>query len=238
MNGRSRATFHWLGQVEYRSAWALQAALVEQRQQGRIDDTVLLLEHPHVYTLGRRGSMEHVLLDEEALSRAGVAVHHSDRGGEVTYHGPGQLVGYPIVDVREVGGPVRYVRALEEALVVALAVFGLRARRMESMPGVCTGEPRHERKIAAIGLRVSRGIGSHGFALNVSTDLGYFRHIVPCGVPDLPVTSMERELGAAVDAQAVRAAVAQALADRLGLKAAWAEARETQALLALPAVSG
>ena len=106
------------------------------------------------------------------------------------------------------------------------------------MPGVCTGEPRNERKIAAIGLRVSKGIGSHGFALNVSTELGYFRHIVPCGVPGLPVTSMGRELGAAVDAQAVRAAVAQALADRLGLQAAWAPEQETLALLALPAVSG
>ena len=236
MSDRATAVFHWLGEIEYSAAWALQKSLVAERQKGRIEDTVLLLEHPHVYTLGRRGRREDVLLDDETLAREGIAVHAVDRGGEVTYHGPGQIVGYPIVDVRRIGGPVRYVRALEAALAEAMAVFGLDAHHSEVMPGIWMGEPPNERKLAAIGLRVSRGTSSHGFALNVSTDTGYFRHIVPCGVPGLPVTSMERELGRQVDGSQVRATVADALARQLGLRAGWAEAGETRAMLSSPAL--
>lgn len=212
--------FHWLGRVEYARAWALQAALVERRQRGAAGDAVLLLEHPHVITLGRRGRADDVLLDADGLASAGIAVHEVDRGGEVTYHGPGQLVGYPIMDIRAIGGPVRYVRALEAALIDALGGLGVEGRRQDGMPGVWVGE----RKIAAIGLRVSRGVSSHGFALNASTDLSYFEHIVACGVPHLPVTSLERELGAEVAAERVRAAVAEALAHRLRLPLTWPEA--------------
>ena len=220
--------FHWLGRVEYGRAWALQAALVERRQRGAAGDAVLLLEHPHVVTLGRRGRMDDVLLDAGALASLGIAVHEVDRGGETTYHGPGQLVGYPIMDIRALGGPARYVRALEAALIDALAGFGVEGRRRDGMPGVWAGE----RKIAAIGLRVSRGVSSHGFALNVSTDLAYFEHIVACGVPRLPVTSVERELGGAVDAARVRTAVAEALAHRLRLPPVWANEADTESLLA------
>ena len=231
MGSREQAVIYWLGQVEYQRAWALQAALVELRQQDRIGDTVLLLEHPHVYTLGRRGRMDDVLLDTEALAQLDVAVHEVDRGGEVTYHGPGQLVGYPIIDIRTLGGPVRYVRALEAALMEALAAFGVAGHRQLGMPGVWVGDPPEERKIAAIGLRVSRGVSSHGFALNVSTDLEYFKHIVACGVLDLPVTSLECELGCAVDTEVVRTAVSEALARHLLLHITRASAEEVEALL-------
>ena len=217
--------------MECRRAWALQATLVEWRQKGRIGDTVLLLEHPHVYTLGRRGRMDDVLLDSETLAQLGIDVHEVDRGGEVTYHGPGQLVGYPIIDIRALGGLVRYVRALEAALIEALKALGVVGHRQRGMPGVWVGEPPEERKIAAIGLRVSRGVSSHGFALNVSTDLGYYKHIVACGVPDLPVTSLECELGRGVDAEVVRTAVSEALARRLRLDITGAPAEEVEALL-------
>ena len=231
MSKRERPVFHWLGQVEYDRAWALQAALVERRQQRLITDTVLLLEHPHVITIGRRGRMDDVLLDVEQLASAGIAVREVDRGGEVTYHGPGQLVGYPIMDIRSIGGPVRYVRSLEAALIETLAAFGVAGHRRQGMPGVWVGEEENERKIAAIGLRVSRGVSSHGFALNVSTDLGYFDHIVACGVPNLPVTSLEREPGEGVDVERVRATVAEALSNNLHLALTWASAGDVEALL-------
>lgn len=224
MDKAVRAVFSWLGQVECRQAWALQTRLVELRLQGRIDDTVLMIEHPHVYTLGRRGSMDDVLLDADALASLGIAVHEVDRGGQTTYHGPGQLVCYPVMDIRSLGGPVRYVRALEAAIIEAMAALGVRGRRKEGMPGVWVGEPTVERKIAAIGLRVSRGVSSHGFALNVNPNLGPFQHVVACGVPGLPVTSLERELGRDVDAAGVRACVATALARCLGLNVRWLSA--------------
>ena len=232
MSKREPPVFHWLGEVEYDRAWALQAALVERRQQGLVGDTVLFLEHPHVITLGRRGRMDDVLLDVDRLAGAGIAVREVDRGGEVTYHGPRQLVGYPIIDIRSIGGPVRYVRALEAALIEALAAFDVSAHQRQGMPGVWVGEGDDERKIAAIGLRVSRGVSSHGFALNVSTDLAYFEHIVACGVPDLRMTSLERELGKGVAAGQVRASVAEALSKRLPLPLRWASPGDAEALLA------
>ena len=238
MSERDGPVFYWLGRVEYRRAWELQATLVEARKHGRIGDTVLLLEHPHVYTLGRRGRMDDVLLDVDALASAGVAVHEVDRGGEVTYHGPGQLVGYPIMDIRPMGGPARYVRALEAALIEALAPYGVEGHRQQGMPGVWVGEADGERKIAAIGLRVSRGVSSHGFALNVSTDLSYFDHIVACGVPDLRVTSLERDLGRSTDAKEMRAAVVAALTQELHLAPSLASDRDVDWLLALGKTAG
>ena len=178
------------GRVGYPAALEMQATLVEQRRQGRIPDTLLLLEHPHTFTLGRRGRMEDILIDRAELDRLGVEVHHTDRGGEVTYHGPGQLVGYPIIDLRRWrGGPLKYVQALERMLADTLDAFGISA----TSEGHPTGVWVDDKKIAAIGVKVGRRVTTHGFALNVSPDLRFFKYIVPCGMPQSSVTSIERE---------------------------------------------
>ncbi len=174
------------GRVEYSRASAWQQELVAGRQAGAIPDQFLLLEHPHTITLGRNGHMENLLAGEDLLARAGVAFHPSDRGGDITYHGPGQIVGYPILDLRQWKRDVgAYVRAIEQVLIDALADFGIVAGRIPKLTGVWAGD----RKIAAIGVHISRWVTSHGFALNVSTDLRYFQYIVPCGLAR-PVTSM------------------------------------------------
>ena len=178
--------------MDYGAALELQQRLVAERKQGLIADQLLLLEHPHVITLGRNGRMENLLAGDEVLRRAGISFYPTDRGGDVTYHGPGQLVGYPIVDLREWSRDVgAYVRALEQAIIDTLADFGIAAGRIPKLTGVWVGE----QKIAAIGVHISRWVTSHGFALNVTTDLSYFQYIVPCGLTK-PVTSMAR-LGAA-----------------------------------------
>ena len=184
-------TVHRLGLVEYQEAWAEQRRLVAAcREDGQ--GHLLLLEHPPTYTLGARGRQEHLLLAEEALAELGAAVHRVDRGGDVTFHGPGQLVGYPILDLRRWRqGPLWYVRSLETMLIDALSAFDIKAVRVPGRTGVWVGEA----KIAAIGVRVSRGVTSHGFALNVDPDLNYFSHIIPCGLPDAAVTSMAEVLG-------------------------------------------
>ena len=175
-----------LGRIEYGSAFQLQQRLVEQRKQGLITDQLLLLEHPHSITLGRNGRMENLLASEPALRSAGISFHATDRGGDITYHGPGQAVGYPILDLRDWKRDVgAYVRAVEQVMIEALADFGIAAGRL---PG-CTGAWVNGRKIGAIGVHISRWITSHGFALNVNTDLSYFGYIVPCGLTK-PVTSM------------------------------------------------
>ena len=172
--------------MDYASALELQQRLVTERQQGAIDDQLLLVEHPHVVTLGRNGHRENLLASDEILERAGVAFHPTDRGGDITYHGPGQLVGYPILDLRQWKRDVgAYVRAIEETLIATLAGFGIAAGRIPKLTGVWVDG----RKIAAIGVHISRWVTSHGFALNVSTDLSYFQYIVPCGLTK-PVTSM------------------------------------------------
>lgn len=181
-----------LGRIAYREAFELQQQLVAERKLGQIGDQLLLLEHPHVITLGRNGHLENLLAGNDVLERAGISFYPTDRGGDVTYHGPGQLVGYPILDLREwkrdVGG---YVRAIEQVIIDTLAEFGISAGRIPKLTGVWVGE----RKIAAIGVHLSRWVTSHGFALNVSTDLTYFQYIVPCGLTK-PVTSMA-QLGVA-----------------------------------------
>ena len=177
-----------LGRVEYGAALELQQQLVAARKEGTIPDQLLLLEHPHVITLGRNGRMENLLAGDDVLSRAGISFYPIDRGGDVTYHGPGQLVGYPILDLREWQRDVgAYVRGLEQAIIDMLAGFGIAAGRIPKLTGVWVGE----RKIAAIGVHISRWVTSHGFALNVHTDLNYFHYIVPCGLSK-PVTSMEQ----------------------------------------------
>lgn len=190
-----------LGVVDYEDALELQRTLVDDRRAGRIGDTLLLLEHPPVITLGvkTRGARTHILAPATDLASAGVAVHETGRGGDVTYHGPGQLVGYPIFDLRPDRCDVhRYVRDLEEALIRAVATFGVVAGRLKGLTGVWVGPPGQEAKVAAIGVRISRWITSHGFALNVSADLDPFKWIVPCGITDHDVTSLERILGHAV----------------------------------------
>jgi lipoyl(octanoyl) transferase len=183
-----------LGTVDYQAALDLQKQLVDERKQGGISDQLLLLEHPHVITLGARNhnSRSNVLETPEALARKGVALFETGRGGDVTYHGPGQLVGYPILELPKDRRDVhRYVRDLEEVLIQAVSDFGITAVRIPGLTGIWVDD----RKLAAIGVRISRWVTSHGFALNVSTDLSRFELIVPCGIADKGVTSMDRLLG-------------------------------------------
>jgi lipoyl(octanoyl) transferase len=179
-----------LGRIGYAPALQLQQQLATERKQGLIPDHLLLLEHPHVITLGRNGHMENLLASEDIMARAGIGFFPTDRGGDVTYHGPGQLVGYPILDLREWQRDVgAYVRGVEQALIDTLADYGIAAGRIPKLTGVWVQEDGMDRKIAAIGVHLSRWVTSHGFALNVSTDLSYFQYIVPCGLTK-PVTSM------------------------------------------------
>ena len=203
-----------LGVVPYREALALQERLVAERRRGEVPDTLLLLQHPHVVTLGTGARAEHVLADAAERARLGVELFETGRGGDVTYHGPGQLVGYPILDLKPDRKDLhRYLRDLEAAIIEALAGFGIPAERSEGYTGVWTAGG----KVAAIGVRVSSGwITSHGFALNVDPDLGYFGTIVPCGIQDREVTSMTRELGRPVAMDGVERAVAASLARRFG----------------------
>src|SRR4051794_17990792 len=187
-----------LGRMQYGEALELQKRLASERKQGLVPDQLLLLEHPHVITLGRNGHMENLLAGDDILGRAGIAFYPTDRGGDVTYHGPGQLEGYPIMDLRDWKRDVgAYVRALEQAIIDTLGEYGIEAGRIPKLTGVWVGE----RKIAAIGVHLSRWVTSHGFALNVSTDLTYFQYIVPCGLTK-PVTSMA-ELGVRAGVEAV-----------------------------------
>jgi lipoyl(octanoyl) transferase len=197
-----RCEFHDLGRLEYGQAFELQRSLVEKRQRGLIPDQLLIVEHPHVITLGRSGRMENLLASEEVLRRAGISFHHTDRGGDITYHGPGQVVGYPILDLREWKRDVTaYVRAVEQVLIDTLAEFGISAGRIPGWTGVWV----EQKKVAAIGVHIGRWVTSHGFALNLTTDLDYFGYIVPCGLTK-PVTSMA-ELGCRAGWQEVAAAV-------------------------------
>jgi lipoyl(octanoyl) transferase len=196
--------FHDLGLMRYADALAIQRDLVEQRKRGEIPDQILIVEHPHVITMGRNGRSENVLTSPQILERAGIEYYETDRGGDVTYHGPGQVVGYPIFDLREwKRDVVAYVRGIETALIQALAGFGIESWRSQGETGVWC----RKGKIAAIGVHVSRWVTSHGFALNVETDLSYFGHIVPCGLTK-PVTSTR-----AMGCTASRAQVVLAVAD-------------------------
>lgn len=206
-----------LGLYPYEEAADLQKGLVGARQQGASPDTLLLLQHPHVVTLGVRvrESWAHIVVPREELARRGVTVHQSGRGGDVTYHGPGQLVGYPIIELpRERHDLHRYVRDLEEVLIRVLRHFDISAGRIAGLTGVWAGEE----KVAAIGVRIARWVTSHGFALNVAPDMDYFRLIVPCGIADRGVTSLERLLGQTVEMQLVEDLVAREFADVFGFE--------------------
>src|SRR5260370_26130169 len=181
-----------LGQVPYDEAWALHNRVADERRAGLVPDTLLLLEHPHTYTIGRSGTRTPVFLTEAELAASGLPCLDVDRGGDVTYHGPGQLVGYPILDLGPKPDVGLYLRNLEGCLIDVLADFGIAAGRLSGYTGVWIGD----RKIVAIGVKVSQGVTTHGFALNVSTDLSLFTHILACGIPDKGLTSMALELGA------------------------------------------
>jgi len=192
-----------LGRVPFDEALVIQQRVIAARKAGRIGDTLLLLEHPPVLTLGRNAYRSNILASDELLARKGVTIHEINRGGDVTYHGPGQLIGYPIVDLRgdlpgKRGphlGPVDFVRLLEEALIRTCGEFGVMTQRICKLTGVWTlaGGSIREKKIAALGVHVSQGVTSHGFALNVTTDLRDFEWIIPCGITDRTVTSLELE---------------------------------------------
>jgi lipoyl(octanoyl) transferase len=198
-----------LGRMRYREALDVQQSLVEQRKQGRGTDTLLFVEHPHVVTMGRNGREQHILASPEILARSGIEFYETDRGGDVTYHGPGQLVGYPILDLREWKRDVHaYFRGVEQALIDGLSTFGIEAARVaeRGYEGVWVNGA----KIAAIGIHISRWIASHGFALNIDTDLSYFQYIVPCGLTK-PVCSL-RSLGCQAERDEVKSALATSFA--------------------------
>ena len=190
----------WLGDMDYLEARDLQLSLVEKVHSGQEPNTMLMLEHSHVYTKGRLSKESDVLLPEEELVAKGINIYETDRGGQVTYHGPGQLVVYPIVNLRGWGGPVKYVRALEQVVIATLAGMSIAANCESGNTGVWTDQG----KIAAIGVKISRGIAFHGLALNVNTDLTYYQNIIPCGIADRPVTCMADILGQPVDMELVR----------------------------------
>jgi lipoyl(octanoyl) transferase len=203
----------WLGCVDYVKAWHLQRGLVRQRQEGRVPDQILLLEHDAVYTYGHRGARGHFLTPPPRLRSFGARVLKVDRGGGLTFHGPGQLVGYPILDLREWQPDLHlYLRALEGVLITVLADYGIAADRLPGLTGVWV----EGRKIAAIGVKVSRWVTSHGFALNVGVDLQWFRHIVACGIDDRGVTSMQAVLGQPLPLAPVAATVVRRFGEAFG----------------------
>jgi lipoyl(octanoyl) transferase len=208
-----------LGLVPYADALKLQEELVERRKRGEIGDVLLLLEHPPVITLGRNSKTENILLSKEELKRRGIELFEINRGGDVTYHGPGQLVGYPIFDLRGFSGsdgkhktlyPVEFMRKLEEVIIRTCAEYGVVTQRVKGLTGVWTRPiagvttSKEAAKLCAMGIHISRGVTSHGFALNVSTDLKGFENIVPCGISDKPVTSLNREVAAVFSTRTVK----------------------------------
>ena len=207
-----------LGLLGYQPAWDLQRRLVAARKAGAVPDVLLLCEHPHVITLGRNGKREHLHASDQLLRQMSVEFHHTDRGGDITYHGPGQLVGYPILNLAEIRRDVVwYVRQLEEAMIRATADLGIVATRKAGMTGVWVDLPGGEEKLAAIGVHISRWVTSHGFAYNVATDLRYFDLIVPCGIADKRPTSLERLTGRAVTVSDVEPRIVEKFGEVFGL---------------------
>jgi lipoyl(octanoyl) transferase len=214
-----------LGCIPYAEGLRLQEQLAARRKAGDAPDTLLLLEHPPVITLGRNARREHILAKEEELEREGIQLFETNRGGDVTFHGPGQLVGYPIVDLGRIRKDVCwYLRTLEEVLIRAIRELGLAAGRRPGMTGVWV----EDSKVAAIGVHISRWITSHGFALNVATDLRYFRHIVPCGISAHPVSSLETLLGTSVDCGRLEQSVAEHFGDLLGFRMEWSASADPE----------
>ena len=215
-----------LGLLEYQQAWDLQENILQQsiaqKAQGLVPaHHLLFVEHPPVYTLGKSGKREHVLIDEQEMQERQIAFFQTNRGGDITYHGPGQLVGYPIFDLeqfyRDIG---RYLRELEQVIILTLQDYGLKGERSSGETGVWLdpGIPGRARKICAMGVRCSRWITMHGFALNISNDLSYFNHIFPCGIPDKSVTSLQNELGTTLTVKEVKENVLQKFKQVFGVE--------------------
>ena len=222
MSGADPLRSAWLGRIDYLDAWRLQNAVATRVRAGD-DERLLLLEHDAVYTIGRRGTTEHLLAAPDELRRVGASVYRVDRGGDITYHGPGQLVGYPVMRLGDAPDLAAYVRALESALVDTLASYGVAAHTERGKTGVWVELPESgaPAKIAAIGVRVSRGVTTHGFALNVTTDLAAFERMIPCGFAH-EVASLGT-LGVSADVRGVADRAAAALAERFGRKLAWSQ---------------
>ena len=208
-------TVEWLGRVPYRPTWDQQNELADRRRRREIGDRVLLLEHDPVYTIGRGGDERNLLATPERLAALGAELVRIDRGGDITFHGPGQLVAYPIVELRDPLDLRRYVRTLEEAIIATSADFHVGTARVEGLPGVWVDGVR---KLAAVGVRVKRGVTTHGLALNVSTDLAWFDEMIPCGLRDIEVTSLGRERGEPPAMAEVAARLADHLAEAFGLR--------------------
>ncbi|GHB68639.1 lipoyl(octanoyl) transferase LipB [Persicitalea jodogahamensis] len=233
-NLNKKTQFRHLGLIDYQQAWDLQEELfaevvatkianrgIPPESQAPTPNYLLFCEHPHVYTLGKSGKPENLLLDEGRLVDVEAKYYKINRGGDITYHGPGQLVGYPILDLDNFFTDIhRYMRTLEESIIRTLADYGLTAGRIEGLTGVWLDHETLEnpRKICALGVKASRWVTMHGFALNVNTDLGYFNHIVPCGIDDKAVTSMQQELGVTVNMQEVEEKLRAHLAELFGLE--------------------
>jgi lipoyl(octanoyl) transferase len=224
-----------LGLVEYGATWELQRRIVAARKAGAVPDVLLLCEHPHVITLGRNGNLGNLHASDHVLRQVGVSFFETDRGGDITYHGPGQLVGYPVLNLAEIRRDVAwYMRSLEEAMIRATAQFGVASRRVAGCTGVWVDAPVEsdaEEKLAAIGVHLSRWVSSHGFAYNVSTDLRYFDLIVPCGIADRQATSLEKLLGRSVKMEEVSPRITANLGELLDLDFHLADRDELDALL-------
>ncbi len=223
--------FEDLGEMDYKTAWDYQEQLFKQtvdqkilnrkdpQSEQRTRNYLLFCEHPHVFTLGKSGDEKNLLLDSEGLKKNAASYYPINRGGDITYHGPGQIVGYPILDLDHFFSDIhRYLRSLEEAVILTLKDYGIESDRLEGFTGVWLDphDPVKARKICALGVKCSRWVTMHGFAFNVNTDLGYFNHIIPCGIDDKAVTSMEKELGEKQDIEAVKNVLKQHLSDIFG----------------------
>ena len=230
LTSRSRSTVAacWLGSVPYREAWDLQRRLVVGIHAGELPETLLLLEHPHVFTMGRNGEPSHLLWDEAERGRRGVELVWSDRGGDATYHGPGQLVGYPLLDLRRRGRDIlAYLRRLEQSLIEYLAALGVQAAPGgPGLTGVWAWDGDQQRKVAAIGVKVSHWITSHGFALNLSSELGYFDGIVACGLEGTSPTSVARLSGRSPSPEKAAFAYAPVFAARFESGLTWRDSKE------------
>src|SRR3984957_9396586 len=230
-----------VGLIGYAEACELQKRLVAARKNGAIEDVLLLCEHPHVITLGRNGKREHLLASEQVLRQKGVEFHSSDRGGDITYHGPGQLVGYPILNLGAIRKDVVwYVRMLEETMIRATAEFGISAERVTGKTGIWVRDTNDsnavsliEEKLGAIGVHISRWVTSHGFAYNVSTDLRNFDLIVPCGIAGRKATSLEKLLGRAVHGEEVAPKMVRHFGDVFGLEVRAGSTEELLGMLEL-----